>query len=72
VVDSNEFLKSVANAFHVRVPSDEEIEDVLRIASVAAHSSERKMAPIVCWLSALAGLSPEEALEIVASVASQT
>ena len=34
---------------------------VLELASVAAHSSERRAAPIACWLAALAGRDPAEA-----------
>ncbi len=67
-MESEEFLSKVAQAFGTVSPSDDDISTVLTIASVAAHSSERKMAPIVCWLSAKAGISPNDALEIVSRV----
>ncbi len=67
-MESDEFLSKVAQAFGTVPPSDEDISTVLSIASVSAHSSERKMAPIVCWLSAKAGISPKDALEIVSGV----
>ena len=35
---------------------------VLKLASVAAHSSERRAAPIACWLAAASELSLDEAI----------
>ncbi len=68
-MESVEFLKIVAQEFGVDQPTDHEMDAVLKIASISAHSSERKMAPIVCWLSAKAGVSPKDALEIMSKIA---
>ena len=43
-------------------PTAEEMDAILKLASVAAHASERKAAPIACWLAASAGTPLEEAL----------
>jgi hypothetical protein len=35
---------------------------VLKLASVAAHASERRAAPVASWLAAQAGIPLDEAL----------
>lgn len=45
--------------------TSDEIEAVLNLARVAAHQSERKAAPVACFLAARAGLSPAEAFALV-------
>lgn len=42
-------------------PTAEETEAILALAGVAAHSSERRAAPVACWLAARAGVGPDEA-----------
>ena len=37
-------------------------EWIAAYAAEAAHSSERVAAPVACWVSARAGLSPDDAL----------
>jgi hypothetical protein len=46
-----------------------EIEDLLALAGVAAHASERTAAPVSCWLAASAGKSAAEALSAARQVA---
>lgn len=50
-------------------PTDAEVEVLLELAAVAAHSSERIAAPLACWLVGQAGLSPDQALEVARQVA---
>ena len=50
--------------------SDEEIEQLLTLAGIAAHASERTAAPISCYLVARAGVSAGEALAIARRLAS--
>ena len=45
------------------------IDQLLDLASVAAHTSERLAAPLSCWLVAIAGASPEDALATARSLA---
>jgi hypothetical protein len=61
---AEEWIASFAQALGRPAPSDEDFQAVLELASVAAHSSERKAAPVACWLAALAGTPPQEAREI--------
>jgi hypothetical protein len=49
-------------------PDDDEIDQLLELAGVAAHASERTAAPIACWLVGRAGRSPGEALALARSV----
>ncbi len=39
-----------------------EVEDLLDLAGVAAHASERLAAPLTCYLAARAGITPADAL----------
>ena len=39
-----------------------------RVANHAAHASERTAAPITCWIAAVAGLSPADALRAARAV----
>jgi Domain of unknown function (DUF6457) len=45
-------------------PGDVEIEKLLRLASVAAHSSERIAAPIACWIAGSTGLDLDQAIAL--------
>jgi hypothetical protein len=62
---AKEWLTSFAAVLGVVAPSDEQISDLLRLAGEAAHASERIAAPVACWLTARAGLSPAEALAVL-------
>jgi len=69
VLDAKRWLLGYADALGVQPPSDSEIEDLLALAGVAAHASERTAAPVSCWLAASAGKSAAEALSAARQVA---
>jgi hypothetical protein len=56
-----EWCRAFAGEAGVDAPTDQEINDLLALAAVAAHASARQAAPITCWLAAKGGLSLEEA-----------
>jgi molybdenum cofactor guanylyltransferase len=56
------WIEAFAAALGRPAPSAEEREAVLKLASVAAHASERRAAPIACWLAAASGVSLDEAV----------
>jgi hypothetical protein len=56
------WIEAFAAALGRPAPSAEERDAVLKLASVAAHASERRAAPIACWLAAASGVSLDEAL----------
>jgi len=61
---AEEWIAQFAEALGRPAPSADEVKAVLELASVAAHSSERRAAPVACWLAALAGCPPREAREL--------
>jgi hypothetical protein len=67
-MDARTWLTRYADELGVPAPSEEEIERLLALAGVAAHSSERIAAPIACWLTARAGTDPERALTIARTI----
>ena len=61
---AEEWIESFAAALQGAAPTQAEMDAVLKLASVAAHASERRAAPIACWLAAGAGLDLDEAIEL--------
>ena len=49
---AEEWIARFAEALGKPAPDEDTMEALLELASVAAHSSERKAAPIACWLAA--------------------
>ena len=56
------WIEAFAAAVGRPAPTAEEREAVLKLASVAAHASERRAAPIACWLAAASEVSLDEAV----------
>lgn len=67
-MDARTWLAEFAAAAGQPTPTDEQIDQLLKLAAVAAHSSERIAAPIACWVTASAGLDPAKALEIAEGI----
>jgi transcription initiation factor TFIIIB Brf1 subunit/transcription initiation factor TFIIB len=63
-VTAEEYIARFAEALGRPAPTEEEIAQVLRLASVSAHASERRAAPVCCWLAATAGTDLAEARRI--------
>jgi hypothetical protein len=59
---AEQWIEALAAALGRPAPTAEERETVLKLASVAAHASERRAAPIACWLAAASEVSLDEAL----------
>jgi hypothetical protein len=53
---AEEWIAAYAAALGRPAPTREEMDAVLALASTAAHASERRAAPIACWLAASAGV----------------
>jgi hypothetical protein len=64
-----EWIALFAGQLGVEPPTDAETEELLALAAVAAHASERTAAPVSCWLIARAGVSPSAALALASAVA---
>ena len=57
-----EWIAAFATDLGVEAPDEATVDALLELAGVAARASERTAAPVACWLAALAGLPPAEAL----------
>ncbi len=60
-ISAAEWVSRFAAELGTEPPNQEELGQLLDLAGLAAHASERTAAPISCWLVARAGLSPEQA-----------
>jgi hypothetical protein len=65
---AKEWIARFAEELGMEPPTGDEFKAVLDLAADAAHSSERMAAPVATWLSAKAGRSPEEAIELARRV----
>lgn len=65
----HEWIEQFAAAIGVDAPDAATIEQLLDLAGVAAHASERIAAPIACYLIGRAGLTPADAAVVAAAVA---
>jgi len=59
-----EWIEAFAAELGVEPPDAATVDQLLSLAGVAAHASERVAAPIACWLVGRAGLEVNAALEI--------
>jgi Domain of unknown function (DUF6457) len=63
-VTRDEWISSFAREAGVRPASVQEISQLLDLAGVAAHASERTAAPLACWIAGSSSLSLPELLAI--------
>jgi hypothetical protein len=68
-MNAREWVDTYAAQLGVDPPTSEEFATLLDLAGVAAHASERVAAPVACWLSARAGLPPEQSLALARKIA---
>lgn len=68
-MDAQEWLTSFAERIGLDPLSQADIDALLDLASVAAHSSERLAAPLTCFLVGRSGISPVEAKAIADEIA---
>jgi hypothetical protein len=63
-----EWLQEFCARIGVDPPTEEEAAQLLELASIAAHGSERPAAPLACWAVGRTGRSPDELREIARQV----
>jgi hypothetical protein len=61
-MEARQWLDAYAERLGVGSPTDDELQTLLALAGVAAHSSQRIAAPVACWVAARAGVDPAQAL----------
>jgi Domain of unknown function (DUF6457) len=59
-MNAREWIDAFAAELGADPPSDGEVEAILELAAVAAHSSERIAAPVACWIAGRVGAPLEE------------
>jgi molybdopterin-guanine dinucleotide biosynthesis protein A len=59
---AEQWIEALAAALGRPAPTAEEREAILKLASVAAHASERRAAPLAVWLAAGSEISLDEAV----------
>lgn len=64
-----EWVATFAARLGLEAPDDDAVTQLLDLAGVAAHASERLAAPLACYLVGRAGLSTTEALTIARELA---
>ncbi len=67
-MNAKEWMAAYAEQLGTEPPTADELKAILDLAAEAAHASERIAAPVACWLSARAGRSLEESLELARGV----
>ena len=68
-MERDEWIRRFAEALGSNAPSAGEIEAILDLAAVAAHSSVRQAAPVACWVAGRSGRSLSELNQIAQSIA---
>jgi len=64
-----EWVRTFAEEVGAEAPSQDQIDEILRLAAVAAHSSERIAAPIACWIAGTTGRPLTELREVAEGLA---
>lgn len=66
---ASEFLEAFAAEIGMPVPTADEADALLELATIAAHASERLAAPLACWIAGTSGLPPAELLAAARRIA---
>jgi hypothetical protein len=64
----DEWIARFAELAHVPAPTAQQMDELLALAGVAAHASERTAAPIACWIAGRSALSPAQLRELAGAV----
>jgi len=65
---ASEWIGAFCEQLGVEPPDDATTAQILRLASVAAHASERTAAPVACYLAGIAGKTLAEAERVATAV----
>ena len=63
-----DWLAAYAERLGLAAPTQHEVDALLALAGVAAHTSERIAAPIACWLVGRTDLTPDDALALAKEI----
>ncbi len=68
-MNAKEWIAAYAEALDTPAPTTDEFRQVLELAGVAAHASERVAAPVACWVAAKSGRDLEQAVTVARGIA---
>jgi Domain of unknown function (DUF6457) len=68
-MDAKEWIEGFARELEVAPPTDKEFEQILDLAAIAAHESERIAAPVACWIGGRVGRPLDELIGAAKRVA---
>ncbi|HEY6399382.1 MAG TPA: DUF6457 domain-containing protein [Solirubrobacteraceae bacterium] len=68
-MNAKEWIAAYAHALGTPAPTTEEFKQLLELAGVAAHASERVAAPVACWVAAKSGRDLEQAMTVASGIA---
>lgn len=54
-MDAAEWVKAFGGEIGQQPPDQAQIDEILKLAAVAAHASERIAAPIACYMAGITG-----------------
>lgn len=63
-MDADAWIESLARELGVTPPSERERDAILELAAAAARSSERRAAPVACWIVAATGRTAQDAFTL--------
>jgi Domain of unknown function (DUF6457) len=68
---ASDWVRLFAEELGTTAPAADDVDDLLAIAGMAAHASERTAAPLSTWLVGRAGVAPSEAKAAAARLAAE-
>jgi hypothetical protein len=70
-VTAAEWIQAFCDEIGMPAPTETESDEVLRLAAIAAHASERIAAPIACWVAGRSGKPLNEMIEAAEGLATE-
>lgn len=67
-MNRDEWVAAFARRIGVDPPSEEEVDELLELAAIAAHTSQRTAAPLACWLGGRSGQSLRQLKSVAESL----
>ena len=65
---AEEWVRRFAADAGVEPPTPQEFDQILKLAAIAAHGSQRTAAPVACWIGGATRLPAESLREIAAGI----
>lgn len=62
-MEPEQWIRNFASEVDRKPPDSDQVDRLLELAAVAAHSSARTAAPIACWIAGQTDLSAAELME---------